>query len=484
VEKIMDLHTLQSMPVEFRQFREALSALAKLVYERRLFPPAHIAVENAISEAFIRLDVMLQEKDSVTFKIRGSFISYLNYKVNIGDRSNKEINFLREKLLRLHVDEVEFCSGLTKKELSLLGGFLQSAGRGGGTNGEWLEITNIKIRHSIREYGIVDKGETVNSNAESGKTEKESDQVELSRESQSKMGKIISGVLLHMSKIGQKEGRDSGGRLLKLVEREGHNSSSIMLLGSLRDFDDYTFSHSVNVAVISTAIGRWMGLSEEAVDDLGIAALMHDMGKIYVPRQILHKKGRLTPEEWLEVKKHPIYGYRILREENVDHTACRVAYEHHMRYDLKGYPVPKSKIDLHNYSHIVRIADSYDALTTNRPYRKQLNPFNAVKLMSGGRGNEFHPQFLDVFLNVLGNIPVGTMLKLESGEIAVVINVNEKYGKLPIVRILRDGEGNSVDRDIVVDLNQRREETGNPSIIKGILDGFEENVDIGRYLLE
>lgn len=478
----MDLHTLQSMPVEFRQFKEALNALAKLVYERRLFPPAHVAVKNAVSEAFIRLDVMLKEKDSVTFKFNENFMVYLNYKVNIGERRDKAVNFLREKFLRLQVDEVEFCNGLTKRELSLFGGFLQSAGsEGGNFTDEWLEITNIKIRHNRGYYEEGDIGETVPS---SKKSENKSNQVKKSKYGQSKMVRIISGVLVHMSKIGQKEGRDSAGRLLKLVEKEGRNSSSIMLLSSLRDFDDYTFSHSVNVAVISTAIGRWLGFSEEAVDDLGIAALMHDMGKIYIPRQILHKKGRLTPKEWLEVKKHPLYGYRILREENVDHLACRVAYEHHMRYDLKGYPVPKSNINLHNYSHIVRIADSYDALTTNRPYRKQLNPFDAVKLMCGGRGSEFHPHFLDVFLNVLGNIPVGTILKLDSGEIAVVIRVNEEYGKLPTVRILRDAEGNSVNGDIIIDLDLRRQETGNPSIIKGILDGFEENVDIGRYLLQ
>ncbi len=477
----MDMHTLQAMPVEFHKFKAAVTALAELIFKRRMFPPGHISVENASREAFIRLDVLLHKKPCLLFKIRGDFISYLNYRVDVGDRDNKAVNFMRERFSRMSVDEVEFCTGLSKNELLLFAAFLQgNTGESDKQGNEWLDIKNIKVRNT-------DSGEKRlrGRNNEFGGgpgREKRKNGIRLNNNGGGKMGRLISGVLMKMGKIGSRERQDSAGQLLKLVEREGRNSTPIMLLSSLREFDEYTFSHSVNVAVISTAIGRWLGFSEETVDDIGIAALMHDMGKIYIPGDILRKKGRLSPTEWLAIKKHPVHGYRILREEGVDYIACRVAYEHHMRYDLKGYPPPRSNADLHNYSHIVRIADSYDALTTNRPYRKQLDPFSAIKLMYRGKGGEFHPHFLEIFMNVLGNIPVGSIIQLISGEIAVVVNVNELQGELPTVRILKDSEGNPVKGDIIVDLNRRREETGNQSVIKGILDGFKENIDVGKYL--
>ncbi|MCK4236709.1 MAG: HD domain-containing protein, partial [Candidatus Krumholzibacteria bacterium] len=301
----------------------------------------------------------------------------------------------------------------------------------------------------------------------------------------SKMGKIVDGVLSKLEKIQTTEGKLAGKKILELIEKEGNNASNILLLNSLRVYDDYTFLHSVNVAVISTAIAKNLNFDEDTIDRTGIAALMHDIGKLYVPLEIIKKTGRLSPSEWQFVKRHPIDGERILKEEGADFICRRVAFEHHMRYDLRGYPMPKEKHQMHNASQIVRIADSYDALTTKRTYRKQINPYRAIELMVKSRSKEFHPYFFDVFMYVLGNIPIGSVLKLDTGEMVLLVEFNMKYGELPRVRVLKDAEGNDIKDGGIIDLNEIDAESKKyKRVITSIVDQTVRDVNVGNYLID
>lgn len=300
---------------------------------------------------------------------------------------------------------------------------------------------------------------------------------------ESAMYRIVEGVLQNLEKIASAQGRQASNKILELVENESQNASSILLLNSLRSFDDYTFSHSVNVAVIAAAIAKQSNCSEKEIDEITHAGLMHDIGKVYVPRDIIHKTGKLTPREWQYMKMHPIDGEKILREEGVGETARRVAYEHHMRYDFRGYPVVKDGYRMLEASHIVRIADSYDALTTKRPYRKQISPYEAIKLMVTLRGKEFHPHYLDIFLYTLGNIPIGSILRLTTGEMVLVVDVDNKRGDLPRVRLLKNAEGREVKEEIIYDLNVMEAKLGGErSIIADIIDNPVRDVDVGKYI--
>jgi HD-GYP domain-containing protein (c-di-GMP phosphodiesterase class II) len=204
-----------------------------------------------------------------------------------------------------------------------------------------------------------------------------------------------------------------------------------------------------------------------------------------VPKSIIHKAGRLTPSEWIVVKKHSVDGEKILREEGVDPICSRVAFEHHMRYDMRGYPTPKKGYKPHKSSHIIRIADSYDALTTKRPYRKQMGPYGAIKMMYKSRGAEFHPQILDVFYNVLGNVPIGSVLKLNTGETVLVIDIDKKQGMLPRVRVLKDEKGKDVESGRIIDLNEKGSDGKTPlREIVEIVDQHVRDVNVGSYLVQ
>jgi len=420
----------------------------------------------------------------VMIRRSGSVLCYLNFEIDTAEGNSNEIHVLRKALDLLAVDEMELVAGIERDELLAFVEIASAAIRRDRTvdlSAAWMRIRNIRIRRLPASASQpeeepqpcvrVDRVRTIATNR-------------IRSDDPGGISGLIGGVLRNLRKIDSLEGTNAGRTILEMIEREGRNNKMVLLLRSLKEYDEYTFDHSVNVAIISTAIARRLGYGEDEAGSVGMAALMHDMGKIYVPRDIIHKSGQLTPREWLSVKRHPIDGERILREEGADYLTRRVAYEHHMRFDRKGYPMPRDDEQCLEVSHIVRIADSYDALTTRRSYRKQISPFEAVRLMERGRGNEFHPGYFDVFLQVLGNIPIGSVLVLQGGEKVLVIEVGSE-GRLPRVRLLTDADGNEPSEEVVLDLEALDPRTGGPRYrIASVLENPIREVDIRRYLVE
>lgn len=205
----------------------------------------------------------------------------------------------------------------------------------------------------------------------------------------------------------------------------------LLSLSTIRDYDDYTFTHSVNVAILAVCLGNRIGLSRTLLGRLGLSGLFHDLGKIDVPIDILNKPGKLEDEELAELQKHSLNSVRrIIRlRASYDKKAeiLLPPFEHHLRYDLSGYPKTPRKKPLTLLGRIVAIADVYDAVTSQRIYRsKFLSPDQALGLMLKGSGTDFDPILLKVFINMLGVYPLGTVLKFEDGELGIVTTPPEK----------------------------------------------------------
>jgi putative nucleotidyltransferase with HDIG domain len=474
---------LQALPLEFQQFREVVENLSKLVLQSRLFPLRHPTVERALGSAFIHLDAALQGKKSVKLVFSNGVMRWLNFELDLSDTPDKAMHLFRESLVRQSIGEIEFMNGVTKDEIGAFATLL--AGCKGNVAADLASlggrIEKICVRHGYMEESCVTE------DVQSAPREAERPPAPRSAGASGNrgaMGKVVEGVLDKLEKIQSKDGTSARAKIIEVIEREGGGTATILLLNSLREYDDYTFTHSVNVAVISAAIARSLGLGEDFIDTVAHAALLHDIGKLYVPRAIIHKAGRLTPCEWQTMKRHTIDGERILREERFDLVSRRVAYEHHMRHDLGGYPAPKEGFEVHKASEIVRIADSYDALTTKRPYRRQINPYQAIKLMEKGDGTEFRKDYFLAFLHVLGNIPIGSMLRLSSGETALVIGMNAGSGELPRVRVLTDASGADVSGEVIIDLNDLDPATGQRRHrIASIIDQPVRDIDVGRYIM-
>jgi len=220
-------------------------------------------------------------------------------------------------------------------------------------------------------------------------------------------------------------------------------------LSTIRDYDDYTFTHSVNVAILSICLGNRIGLSRTLLGKLGLSGLFHDLGKIDVPIDILNKPDRLSDEERQELQKHSLNSVRRiirLRASYDKKTDILLPpFEHHLKFDLSGYPKTPRNKPLTLLGRIVAIADVYDAITSQRIYRsKFLSPDQALGLMLKGAGTDFDPILLKVFVNMLGVYPLGTILKFANGDIGMVTtppDFRQDSAELWVMQLKDNGDG-------------------------------------------
>ena len=247
--------------------------------------------------------------------------------------------------------------------------------------------------------------------------------------------------------------RQAGVRKLKrivqnMVDILSDDESVLIGMSTMRDYDDYTYTHSVNVAILSLCLGKRIGLSRISLSHLAICGLVHDLGKLGIPKEVLNKPGKLTDEEFKEIQTHPIKSVnqiiKLRAPADLKSKILLPPFEHHLKYDLSGYPQVRNIKSVSLFGRIITIADVYDALTSPRIYRPEANsPDRALEIMLKGSGKDFDPILLKVFINMLGVYPVGTLLKLDTGEFGIVMNSpkNGNPGRPQIVLLRTSGNG-------------------------------------------
>jgi HD-GYP domain-containing protein (c-di-GMP phosphodiesterase class II) len=236
-------------------------------------------------------------------------------------------------------------------------------------------------------------------------------------------------------------------------------------ISTLRVFDDYTFTHSVNVAILSMCMGKLINLSRSSLERLGTCALFHDLGKIKVPYEILNKPGKLDENDIKKLEEHSLNSARlIIKLKTTRDRKAKILlppFEHHLKYDLTGYPHANWKKPLSLFGKIIAIADVYDAVTSPRVYRRSiLSPDRALGLMLEGSGRDFDPILIKVFINMLGVYPVGTLLRLNTDELALVISTSspQKANRPAVCLMHKDMLGNYF-RGKTIDLSLKYSDT-------------------------
>lgn len=207
------------------------------------------------------------------------------------------------------------------------------------------------------------------------------------------------------------------------------------MLRRVRKYDDMTFIHSLNVAILCNAFGHWTDMPQEEVDILTMAGLLHDVGKMKIPEKIIKKPGSLTEEEFSVIKQHPQRGYQILKELPLDERIKKAALMHHERVDGKGYPSGLSAGEIDEFAKIVSIADMYDALTSARVYRGPLCPFEGFQIMKESGNERFDQKYLVPFLEGIAGSYVDSEVILSDGRKAVVKEGNPEDWAMPVVEI-------------------------------------------------
>jgi putative nucleotidyltransferase with HDIG domain len=231
------------------------------------------------------------------------------------------------------------------------------------------------------------------------------------------------------------------------------DESVLVGLTSIKDYDEYTFAHSVNVSVLSMVIADRLGLPKADIAEIGVAGLLHDIGKMHVPLSILNKPEQLSAEEWDTMRRHPLLGVIELsrvRSLRMIASPLFVALQHHVQFSGGGYPLKPGKWELHRHSRIVTVADVFDAMTTARNYReKPMEPARALRFIHKMSGTIFDPIVARAFIRAMGVHPVGSAVELNTGEIAVVVRQNRELAHLhrPVVVVMNeDGtQGEPID---------------------------------------
>jgi len=256
-----------------------------------------------------------------------------------------------------------------------------------------------------------------------------------------------------------------------LAQAVSQNRTALLALTTLKNYDNYTFTHMVNVSILTMGQARGLGIDGPLLREFGLAALMHDIGKVRTPLEVLNKPEKLTDDEFEIMKRHTVEGAEILRKTpDIPALAPVVAFEHHLRIDGSGYPTGVARTSLNIGTMLCSIADVYDAMRSQRKYQQAFPTDRILAVMKRNDGHQFDQHLVRRFVQLIGIYPVGNLVKLNTGDVAVVIKAYAPDPHRPRARVLLDREGRRLELPYELNLWETPEDPSRPSSIVMPLD--------------
>src|SRR5680860_165794 len=257
------------------------------------------------------------------------------------------------------------------------------------------------------------------------------------------------------------------------------NANALGCLGRIREKDNYLLEHSVNLSVLMTVFGQYRNLPADILHQTVVGALLHDLGKILTPDEVLHKPGRLSPEEYEVMKLHARHSRDILSAtEGIGELTIITAAQHHERMDGTGYPEGLKGEEISVYGRMVAIADVYDAITADRVYHRGMTPTQGLKKLLEWSGHHLDPALVKQFIRCIGLYPVGSLVLLDSGRLGVVVEINEEDQRLPVVRVMYHTKFRMPITVTTINLSK----DGNQDRILHAVDQDEYQIDVRKFL--
>jgi len=464
--------------------RDFLVVLYTAFRSLKLYPIENAQVQKALDELLMTTKQLLEVEREIELRMQGEFI------------------FVNSTRLRLDLDNYASFS-------HILGVFKQ-CGIGGirideGVDRRQLQIfVALLLSYAAREVTPEKIGEIAQKMADGGVTfisveppvESDEDVQDAERQKEAAKRTYAQSVAVTKEVINSvRLGRTANVKKVKravqaIVDQVLNNEASLVGLTTLRDYDEYTFTHSVNVCIFSVALGRKLGLGKLQLYDLGLAALFHDVGKSRVPLDVLNKVGGLSDEEWRIMTAHPwlgvltLFGIRGYGE--IPYRGMIVAYEHHMKTDLTGYPKSIRPREMSIFSKIVAVADGFDAATSRRTYQTvPIQPDQVLKEMWENPRRGYDGVVVKAFINLIGIYPVGTCVILDTHERAVVHAANPEVSEVhrPVVRVVATPEGALQHPGVLVDLAQRDADGKYPRTIVKVTDPQKYGINVSDYFV-
>lgn len=263
-----------------------------------------------------------------------------------------------------------------------------------------------------------------------------------------------------------------------IIDSVFRNQDALLCMSRIRDKDAYLLEHSVNVSILMSIFAKYLNMEESVIEQLATGALLHDIGKIQVPDAVLNKPGRLTDEEFVEMRKHVEYSRDILLQiEGISAISLDVAANHHERLDGKGYPASLSGEQISLYSRMIAIVDTYDAITAQRVYKSGQTSVKALKILLADSPNHFDPTLVKQFISAIGMYPPGTLVKLDSEKLALVLEHNPASLTCPVVKVFYHATKRHYLTPVTLDLTNARCNDA----INTAVDALEYKIDLKKF---
>ena len=460
--------------------RDLLFAMAAATRALQLYPLENQAVVNALAELDATARALMDQEGELSVRYVGDFFFVNDLRLRIDLASYATFGLVGRALQRHGIGTVQAFPGAGTAEWTAFLSLLTAEPNGDDRFGHFAErLARSAVLH-LAVHPDQDRDPEPDENARQMAKRAYAQTVAVARETMSalRMGKGVSI-------------RPVKRAVQSIVDQVLTNETSIFGLTTLRDYDEYTFTHSVNVCIFSVALGKKLGFDKHQLYELGLGALLHDVGKAKMPWELINKNGPLTTEEFAVMQEHPaegllsLFALRGLAE--LPLRAMLVAYEHHMKIDQTGYPRSVRPRTPTLFGRIVAVADGFDAATTKRSYQAQPWPADHVlREMRDNHTRGFDPLIVKAFISMTGIYPVGSLVILDSYELAVVVAASTRPDAMhqPTVRIIHDSMGIPLDPAPLLDLTQVNPATGEPlrAIIK-TTDPERYGIHVGDYFV-
>jgi HD-GYP domain-containing protein (c-di-GMP phosphodiesterase class II) len=419
----------------------------------KLYPPENDAVQKALAELTNHTKELIGGQGELELKISGEFIFVNSTRLRLDLDNFASFSHLLSLFRAAGVGTLAVADTVSAKDWLIFLSLLQAAGPDDPSERR-TQLTDKLEDAAVRAFTLAAPTEHGSDSLEKAKERAKRTYAQSVAATRDLMSSVRMGTSPNIKKIK---------RVIQgIVDQILTEETSLIGLTTIRDYDEYTFTHSVNVCIFSVALGKRLGLNKLQLYDLGMAALFHDIGKSRVPQEILNKTNGLDDDEWRRMAAHPWLGvlslFQVRGTQELPYRSMVVAHEHHMKHDLTGYPRPIRARELSVFSKIVAIADGFDAATSRRSY--QTVPFTPAEVMQEMRDNPrrgMDPVIVKAFVNLTGIYPVGTLVVLDTFEMGIVHAANplQEMMSRPIVRIISDTQGNLMHPGALADLADR-----------------------------
>lgn len=443
-----------------RAGRTFILSLYGAVRAIRLYPLENAAVQRALEELANTATELIQSEGELEFRVSGEFIFINATRLRLDLDNYASFSQLLSICRANGVGVLALHEPAAPKQWMVLLSLLQGASREAPAT-RFAQLTGRLEEAGVHVFSLGPAHES-----EEEQEFREQSKAAAKRTYQQSVA--VTKDVINSVRIGRSPNIKKIKRVVQsIVDQILNEETSLVGLTTIRDYDEYTFTHSVNVCIFSVALGRRLGLSKLQLYDLGLAALFHDIGKSRIPLEVLNKPSGLSEEEWQLMIQHPWMGvltlFQMRGQQELPYRAMIAAHEHHMKIDLTGYPRPIRPRTMSIYSKVIAVADAFDAATSRRAYQTvPLSPAQVLQEMRDNAKRGMDPVVVKAFINLLGVYPTGTLVVLDTFELAVVHAPNPvaELVSRPIVRIVSDDKGNLLHPGTLVDLSEQNAADG------------------------